>query len=297
MEYCFFTPSYRNDIERVEILRQSINHFVKESLIHYVVVPKQDFFLFKKRFSNEETVIILKQNDFVNSQFYATKLHSLVNYFLPSQSWRLSNIAGRPGWIIQQIVKLSIPDIVQEDAAIILDSDMFFIKHLSIFDIVTHSKNRVLVRINPLTESGMHRKHITKAREILNISQDDTNFHYMSWPVVWYKDYIVQLQEYLLQIHNKPWQNSLFEAGIISEYSIYGIYLEEVLKPKNLKLIEKPLSIGIWLKEDFQKFISDDFIVDKDIYCLVVQSNLGISVTEYKQKINKFLEKNNEGSI
>jgi len=297
MEYCFFTPSYRNDIERVEILRQSINHFVKESLNHYVVVPKQDVVLFKKRFANEKTVIILKQNDFVNSQFYATKLYSLVNYFLPSQSWRLSKFAGRPGWIAQQIVKLNIPNIVQEDAAIILDSDMFFIKHLSIFDIVTHSNNRVLVRINPLTESGMHRKHISNAREILNIPQDDTNFHYMSWPVVWYKDYIAQLQEYLLQIHNQPWQASLFEAGIISEYSIYGIYLEEVLKPKNLKLIEKPLSIGIWLKEDFQKFISDDFTVDKDIYCLVVQSNLGISVTEYRQKINKFLEKNNERSI
>jgi hypothetical protein len=293
MEYCFFTPSYRNDIERVEILRQSINHFVKESLIHYVVVPKQDFFLFKKRFSNEETVIILKQNDFVNSQFYATKLHSLVNYFLPSQSWRLSNIAGRPGWIVQQIVKLSIPDIVQEDAAIILDSDMFFIKHFSIYDIFPQSIGRVLARRHPLTESGMHRKHITKAREILKLPHGDTSFHYNStFPAIWYKDYIVQLQAYLTQTYNQPWQNSLFEAGIISEYNLYGIYIEEIVKPINLKLIKQVLEIGMWEKKDFERFISDDFQVDKEKFCIVVQSNLGLSVNEYQQQINNFLDKN-----
>jgi len=292
MEYCFFTPSYRNDIERVQILRQSIIHFVKESLNHYIVVPKEDFLIFKKRFLNEKSVIVLKQNDFVSNQFYSSKLHSLVNSLLPSQSWRLGKTAGRPGWIIQQIVKLCIPEIVHEDVAIILDSDIFFIKHFSIFDIFTQSTGRVLIRRYPLVESGMQRKHISRSREILNISEGNTNFHYMSWPVVWYKDYIVQLQEYLSRIYNQHWQNSLFEAGVISEYNIYGIYVEEILKPKNLELIEELLYIGIWDKEDFQRFISDDFSLNKDKFCMVVQSNLGISVNEYKQQINNFLERN-----
>ena len=43
MECCFFTPSYRNDLERLLILRQSVKRFVKESLSHYVIVPKEDF--------------------------------------------------------------------------------------------------------------------------------------------------------------------------------------------------------------------------------------------------------------
>ena len=291
MKYCFFTPSYRGDIERVQILRQSITHFVKESLNHYIVVPKEDFLMFKQRFSHEKSVTILKQNDFVSNQFYLSKLYALVNHLLPSQSWRLSKIAGRSGWIIQQIVKLSIPDIVHEDAAIILDSDIFFIKHFSIFDLFPQSIGRVLARNNPLTESGMHRKHITKAREILKIPQGNTNFHYMSCPTIWYKDYIVQLQEYISQSYNQHWQNSLFEAGIISEYSIYGIYVEEILKPENLEII-KPLEMGIWDKEGFQRFISDDFQVDKNVFCMIVQSNLGISVDEYQQQINNFLARN-----
>lgn len=107
MDHCFFTPSYRNDLERLVILRQSIKRFVKESLIHYVVVPKEDFYVFKEKFSDDKLVIILKQNDFIKTQFYPSKLYSLVNKVLPNQSWRLNKIAGKPGWIIQQIVKLS----------------------------------------------------------------------------------------------------------------------------------------------------------------------------------------------
>ncbi len=248
--------------------------------------------MFKKRFLNDKSVIVLKQNDFVNNQFYPSKLYSFVNSLLPSQSWKLSKIAGRPGWIIQQIVKLSISDIVYEDVAIILDSDAFFVKHLSIFDVFPQSTSRYLIRRNQLDESSMHRAHISKSREILNIPQGNTSFHYMSWPVIWYKDYIVQLQEYLSEIHNQHWQNSLFEAGVISEYNLYGIYIEEILKPKNLDIIEKSLFIGIWDKEDFEKFISNDFSVDKDIFCMVVQSNLGVSVNEYKKQISNFLKRN-----
>jgi hypothetical protein len=293
MEYCFFTPSYRNDIERVQILRQSITHFVKESLNHYIVVPKEDFLMFRKRFSNEKSVIVLKQNDFVSNQFYPSKLYSVVNNLLPGQSWRLSKIKGRPGWIIQQIVKLCMPDIVHEDVAIFLDSDIFFIKHFSIYDIFPQLTGRVLARRNPLSESSMHREHISRSREILKIHQGNTDFHYnSSFPAVWYKDYVVQLQEYLSRIYNQHWQNSLFEAGVISEYNLYGIYVEEILKPNNLELINKPLDIGIWDKEIFERFISDDFSVDKDIVCMVVQSNLGISVNEYQQQINNFLERN-----
>jgi len=145
MDHCFFTPSYHNDLERLVILRQSIKRFVKESLIHYVIVPKEDFYVFKEKFSDDKLVIILKQNDFIKTQFYPSKLYSLVNKVLPNQSWRLNKIAGKPGWIQQQIIKLSIPEIVKEDVAIILDSDIFFIKPFSIFQRWIQLRSAILV--------------------------------------------------------------------------------------------------------------------------------------------------------
>ena len=249
MDHCFFTPSYRNDLERLVILRQSIKRFVKESLIHYVVVPKEDFYVFKEKFSDDKLVIILKQNDFIKTQFYPSKLYSLVNKVLPNQSWRLNKIAGKPGWIQQQIIKLSIPEIVKEDVAIILDSNIFFIKPFSIFQILPQSTGRVLFRSHPSCEAAMQREHISKSREVLKIPSGESDFHYISWPVVWYKDLILQFQEYLSNTYNQHWQNVLHGAGIISEYNLYGIYVEEILRLKNLDIISEPLHVGIWDKE------------------------------------------------
>jgi hypothetical protein len=210
--------------------------------------------------------------------------------FLPNQSWRLNKIAGRPGWIHQQIVKLSIPDIVKEDAIIILDSDVFFIKSFSVSQLLSQSTQRALIRIHPLSESGMQREHMSKSREILNIPPGNTDFHYLAWPVVWYKDLIIQLQEYLSKTNNQHWQYTLLEAGVISEYTLYGLYLEEILKYENLNVITEQLHLGIWDKHDFKRFLSDDFSLHPNTFCIVVQSNLGIDVKEYYQKINNFLK-------
>ena len=292
MKYCFFTPSYRGDIDRIKIMRQSILHFVKENLPHYIVVPKEDINLFKNSFSSDESVTILTQNDYVDNKFYPTKLYNFINTLVPSQSWRISKQSGRPGWIIQQIVKLNIPNIIEEDAALIVDSDVFFIKPFSIFDIVSSSFNtRVLIRQHPLDESALQRNHIAKSREILAIPPGNTDFHYMSWPVVYYKDWGKLLLEYIQKKHEHSWQNVLYDANIFSEYSIYGIYIDEILKPNDLNVIEKSFYKGIWSRNDFNQFIAGKFNLDQNTFCIVVQSNLSIPVESYKKYFQSFLEK------
>jgi len=60
-------------------------------LARYIIDPKEDYFLFKENFSDDKSVIIYKQNDFIKQQFYPSKLYSLVNKVLPNESWRLKN--------------------------------------------------------------------------------------------------------------------------------------------------------------------------------------------------------------
>jgi len=81
MEYCFFSPSYHNDLNRPIMLRKSIKRFCDETLSHYIVVPEEDFYLFRKIFSDDKLVIIRKQNDFIKKEFYPSKLYSLINKF------------------------------------------------------------------------------------------------------------------------------------------------------------------------------------------------------------------------
>jgi hypothetical protein len=289
MNYCFFTPSYRNDLERLLILRQSIKLFIKESLRHYVIVPKNDFDIFKKSFADDNDVMILKQEDFVPKYFYPTYLYSSIKKLCPNQTWRFNKIAGRPGWIIQQIVKLCIPEIISEDVAIILDSDVLFIKPVSIYETFHNTTHKSLTRIHLSVGSAMHSEYVSRSRVILKLPVGNANLHYMSWPAIWYKDWVVELQEYLFCLYKSSWQEVLYKANIFSEYNLYGIFIEEVLKPKNLSIIDYPLYTGIWHKEDFNRLIKSDLSVQDQTLCVVIQSNMGIPVNQYKEKIDYYL--------
>ncbi len=291
MNYCFFTPSYIGDIDRVKLLRQSINKFSKEQLTHYIIVPKEDYRAFKKCFILDKNAIVLRQNDYVSKAFYPSISYQILHKLLPSQSWRLGKYAGRPGWIIQQIVKLCIPQIIIEDAAFVVDSDVFFIRPFSIHEILDNSdKDRILIRISPSDESALQRKHISKSRGLFSLPEGATDFHYMSWPTLLYKDWLQSLQQYLTSKYNKNWQIHLHDANIISEYSIYGIYVEEVARYENYKTITTPLYEGIWSKEDFFNFISGKLLHNPKALCIVIQSNLGIPVKDYMQHVQSYLE-------
>lgn len=292
MKYCFFTPSYRGDLERVRMLRKSIRHFAHEKLKHYVIVPQEDFDIFRTALSDDDGVVLLKQNDYIDAMFYQGSLYRFIKSILPSsQHWRLSRYEGRPGWILQQIIKLSIPDILaDEDAALVLDSDVFFIKPFSVQDLVGSAEvDRVLVRLQPTDESAMHRDYMAKAREILALPVGETNFHYMSYPFVYYKDWGRSLLAYIEQKHDVSWQRVLFNAIWFSEYCTYGIYIEEILMPDRLRIIEKPFYTGIWDRQDFDAFIEGKLNYNENTFCIVVQSNLSISPKNYSDYLERFL--------
>ena len=63
-----------------------------------------------------------------------------------------------------------------------------------------------------------------------------------------------------------------------------------MLRLKNLDIISEPLHVGIWDKQHFQKFLSDDLPIETNTICIIVQSNLEIEINEYYQKISSFLK-------
>jgi hypothetical protein len=89
------------------------------------------------------------------------------------------------------------------------------------------------------------------------------------------------MRRHLEKINRKPWQKVLYEAGSISEYSLYGIFLEEVLKPENLLINKEPFNFIIWDRASFEDLIYKRFSLEEKYLCITVQSNLGVPVGEY----------------
>jgi hypothetical protein len=268
------------DIERLLLLRKSIKRFYQGLAAHVVAVPKQDVVLFKSYFDGDD-IVILTQNDFVERCFYASRWYTFVSRVAPGQAWRFSSHVGRPGWVIQQIVKLSIPEMIPIGPVVVLDSDIVFLRKFDDSDLGVSGNKRVLTRIEPESETAKQRMHIEKSRQILGLPPGSTDHHYMSWPAILYPDWVSAMRRHLEKINRKPWQKVLYEAGSISEYSLYGIFLEEVLKPENLLINKEPFNFIIWDRASFEDLIYKRFSLEEKYLCITVQSNLGVPVGEY----------------
>lgn len=286
----FFTPSFRGDLERLLIMRRSLKRFFVGAVRHVVAVPKQDMALFAAHLYGDD-VELISQNDLVERRFYAKWLYRAMQDRVPSQMWRFSRFAGRPGWIIQQIVKCSVPSLFAVGPVVVLDSDLFFTRPFGVgeFD---GGATRILLKYYPQTASGMHADHMGRARDLLGLPAGATHYHYIGWPGVWYPDWVTELQNYLTARHRCSWQTVLYRAGTFSEYCLYGVFVEEILKPGDLDLRTRPMYRLVWDKQSYETFVEErgDRTLPEDApICVVVQSNLGISTSEYAHIVERAL--------
>lgn len=287
------TPSYINDLERAVWMRKSIRRFQQEPYRHVIAVPSRDLAAFTKAFRGDASVDLFAQEDVVGKIFYPDALYRLLGRVAKSQLWRFEGHAGRAGWVVQQIVKLSCTRWVSEGAVAIIDSDLIFTRPFSAIDLGIDDTTRTLVRITPRDESSKHRVHVNNSRAILGLPPGSSDQHYMGYPTIWYVDWVRQLQQYLTAKAHADWQVPLHAAGHISEYTIYGIFVEEHLKPEKLALRTKPSHHIVFDSESFRhlKTRRDDLdFLRRNFLTLVVQSNLGLPVAEYEEVLDAIID-------
>lgn len=293
MQATLFTPSHLGDLERALWMRRSIRRFLTTSCRHVIAVPRPDLGAFTRELQSDTDVELVAQEDAVESIFYPDWLYRLVARLAPSQTWRLEERAGRPGWIVQQIVKLNCTRWVDRGAVLFVDSDLVFMRPFAPQDFGVTEGRRVLARVTPPREDSKHRSHINRSRQLLALPPGPSEHHYMAYPAIWYVDWVKQLQDHLQATHKTGWQQTLFEAGHISEYTIYGLFVEELLKPEALQIQAAPFHHIVFDAQSFRDLKESREILDsvrRERLTLVVQSNLGVPVAEYEEILDIVLQ-------
>ena len=288
----FFTPSYRNDLDRLVLLRRSMRKFYRGSAHHVVAVPESDLALFRNALRDDGCTLVSQQS-LVDRRFFPTALYSLIDRYAHSQAWRFARHAGKGGWIIQQIAKLNAKSLQERGPILVLDSDLFFFRSFDDADLLA-DRGRVLVRITPTTESGRHRKHIAGARTLLRLPEGSTEHHYLSCPAILQAEWLPELARHLEQLHGKTWQEVLLAEDTMSEYSIYGVFVEETLKPSDLLIHDRSFNHMLWDTHSYGRFFKDPQSVlteDPSKVCVVVQSALKVPVSEYHAHLDSILSK------
>lgn len=291
----FLSPSYLGDLDRFCLLRRSIRKHARCPVDHVVAVPRRDVSEFRRRLESDDAVRIVAQESVVGRVFYTPLWFRLVRSALGKYGWRMdgSRYAGRKGWIVQQIVKLSIPELFSDGPVAIVDSDLVFIRPFAVADLLPSRDSRLLLRAEPQYEEARQRFRMGRAREILRLAPGSTDHHYMAFPAIWYVDWVSSLRSYLEDTYCKPWQQVLFDAKSFSEYLLYGVFIEEILKPDNVHVRTDPFEIGIWHRKDFDALLSGELPrlpgITSEPLTLVVQSNIGMDVVSYAAAVERYV--------
>jgi len=283
MDINIITPSYKLDFERCKVLCESVEKFVCNYKKHLIIVDALDYQIFKT-LNSDKTEVIIKE-DFLPDWLYK------VPY---SSRWWLSfKTLPVRGWILQQIVKLSAAELCDSDAFLFIDSDVAFIKPFDVMSLVIDKRARLYSAPRKTSDYFDRRKqswHLKAANlfgitDISLLSQD-----YISQLVLWRRDTLLKLLSFIEDSKQRSWKQVLCNNLDFSEYTLYGVFAEQVLREQSGHYLTKEeLCYCSWHHEiknssDLSSFLAT---VPPQYCSVLIQSNLKISPPEYLEQINQ----------
>jgi hypothetical protein len=220
IKYALITPSYWADVERCRFLCESVNRWVDPCVHHYLVIARLDLPLFRPMVGPRTGLIVVE--DIIPKWLFRLPL---VRHF-----WFSLRTRPVKNWILQQIVKLSVPTVVSEDVLLYADSDMFFIAP---FDPRSFERDG---RVPLFVENGQrglipaNDQWQSTAAGLLGLAPEasyDTN--YVNQLIWWRRENAVRAVNRVAEVTGKQWQRAIAPLSGFSEYILYGMYNHLVL--------------------------------------------------------------------
>lgn len=234
------TQSYRRDIRECELLCESIRRFAPPHIPHYIFVNDEDYELFKSdpRLQGSE----IRRKGEVLPWFMVRCPMPLLGHHYHISPF---TIPVRE-WIVQQICKLGVFDVIPSDidAVMHVDSECVFLRP---FDEDSVSRLRpdggrdwmLYKRIQE--DEPSHDEYMEVAHRLLPIPADREvdRYTYMAHPTIMVKENVQSLLDHISSsslFHN--WKIRLGNTYRFSEYYLYCLYSEYALNLRNHYLID-----------------------------------------------------------
>ncbi|MGB5635502.1 MAG: DUF6492 family protein [Waterburya sp.] len=226
---CIITPSYQPDFAKCRLLAESVDKFAVSEIHHYIVVDQKDFKLFQQLSNSHRTVITVESI----LPWWIQKIPLSKNGWF---SWKTLPIRN---WLVQQIVKLEIANHLCEDILIFVDSDVTFVRDFDPRQCVQNGKVRLLRESfipSPEFNLDIQLKWRDNAKSLLSLSslqevnQENHFIHYIGNLITWKRDNVLKLHQHIETVTQKSWIEAITSYWNFSEYVLYGIFVDHVLK-------------------------------------------------------------------
>ncbi|HTP24421.1 MAG TPA: DUF6492 family protein [Anaeromyxobacteraceae bacterium] len=214
------TPSFLPDLERCELLAEGVARFASPEHRHVVIVPRADLPAFRERIERHGAMVI-PEEDLLPSWLLRLPL---------TRKWQLTP-RGWPvrGWIRQQVVKIAFGCLSTADVLLFVDSDTCVVRPFDA-SLMLRADGRVKLLADGEGNTPRHRPWYHRAGRLLGIPVKDYYGHgFIGNLVPWVPEHVRGMVRRIEEVSGGDWKTLLLHQKTISEYVLYGVYVEEVL--------------------------------------------------------------------
>jgi hypothetical protein len=265
----FVTPSYPPDLERCELLVQSLDRF-GPAFNHYIIVDRADMAAFAHLASPR--TILIEAESIIDRRF--------IRIPWKGSSWYNWRALPMRGWISQQVYKLGAIKVVPEDILVMTDSDTTFVRPFTVDNFLIDGKTGLL---DVDYCAGKVPVWSAVATKLLGLSAVPNLRGHVGNLIAWRREHVAALHVHVEHVTGLPWQIAIARQRTFSEYILYGIFVREELGygaslhgPSTRALVKQPWEHDLTTEESLKTYIHD---LEPDNIAVMIHSKDGLPVS------------------
>jgi Family of unknown function (DUF6492) len=249
--FAILTPTYPPDLERCRLLVESLGHCAP-AVRHYLIVDRRDVACFRPLASAR--TIIVESEAILEPSFRR----------IPTRHGYWFNFRGLPvrGWMLQQMLKIGLANIVTEPILVCCDSDVAFIRPFDHGAIAVDGRTGLL-DINFIDDRT--RQWTAVACKLLGIDQARIEQRaHVGNMICWRRETMLALQARVETVCGMSWQQAIARLRTVSEYALYGTFVRNVIGYENSGHApsDRPLIKASWATDIASPRALDAFFAD-----------------------------------
>lgn len=288
MRTAVVTPSYEADFERCRLLCDSMDVRLTGQWTHYILVEQRDLAKFAALKGPRRVIVDEREllPDWLRPFPDPLSLGK-------RRIWLGLHAPPMRGWHMQQLRKLGVGRLLQEEAMFFADSDVVLTRSFDPANLWDGDKMRLYRQDNTVTaDMHKHIKWIATSSRLLG-RQDkvvEPPFpDYVNTLIGWRTDTLNAMLDHIEQANGVNWMRAIGKSRDISEAMLYGCYVDEILGGQGHVHTSKALCHVMWFREGRQRNHREllDFMAQMEPHQIGigVQSFIGFSAQQVRQAV------------
>jgi hypothetical protein len=236
------TPTYAPDLDLFSDLHESVLRWFPTDVRHLAIVNDSDVTLFR-RFEGPRCRVV-GVGDVLPRSVRALPVGKLwVNLRRPVPPLR--------GWIVQQLVKLAVAEQAPERVIVLADSDLVFIRPISLETFAPGGRVRLYRKANGIDDSlSRHLRWHAVARELLGLPPAPAPPlpDYVSSLNTWNREVVRRTLRRIEDVTGRRWLEAVGKELHFSEWTLYGLFADEFEQAKDVTVSGDSLCHSYWDK-------------------------------------------------